>query len=109
MAQMPAGLRATRTFPKAQSPITNSISGAAPTLVSDAVSRETKSVVIRFMCPTPVVCSADDTTNATAAAHSGPRFQIDNVVDCFAQREAAGLAYEPVADRIINGCGRLPA
>jgi hypothetical protein len=105
---MPIELRAIRAFPKAQSPIANSISAAAPTLLIDAISREAKSVVIIFMCRTPVVCSADDTTNATAAAHSGSRFQIDDVVGYFAQKEAGGLANEPTAAAASMAAGRFP-
>src|ERR1700693_1901931 len=47
IAQTPIGLRATRTFPRAQSPTTNSISCAAP-LVIDAVSRGAGSATINF-------------------------------------------------------------
>jgi len=55
-AATPIGLRATRTFPRAQSLTTNSISCAAP-LVIDAVSLDARSATIRFMGLTPVVLS----------------------------------------------------
>src|SRR3984957_7707179 len=77
IAQTPIGLRATRTFPRAQSPTTNSISCAAP-LVIDAVSRGASSATINFIGLTPVVYPADDTTNATALAHSDFRLHIED-------------------------------
>src|SRR3984893_17183123 len=107
IAQTPIGLRATRTFPRALSPITNPISWAAPLLI-DAVSREARSVTIRFIGLTPVVCSADDTTNATAVAHSGFRLRIDDV-NYLAQKVAGWIANAPTGARNIKGCGRPPA
>src|ERR1700724_3600671 len=77
IAQTPIGLRATRTFPRPQSPTTNSISCAAP-LVIDAVSRGASSATINFIGLTPVVYPADDTTNATALAHSDFRLHIED-------------------------------
>jgi hypothetical protein len=67
-----------------QSPTTNSISCAA-TLLIDAVSRDARSVTIRFIGLTPVVYPADDTTNATALAHSDFRLHIEDV-GCVAQK-----------------------
>src|SRR6202011_3667999 len=106
IAQTPIGLRATRTFPRAQSPITNSIWCAAALLI-DAVSRDARSVTIRFIGLTPAVCSADDTTSTTAVAHSGFRLHIGDV-SYFGQKVAEWIANAPNSARSIKGCGPPP-
>src|ERR1700681_4739534 len=106
IAQTPIWLRATRTFPRAQSPIANSISSAAALLI-DAISRATKSLTIRFIGLTPVVCSTDDTTNATSVAHSDFRLRIGDVGH-FAQKIAGWIANAPSVPTALKAAGRLP-